>query len=240
VVPTAATLVAGQEALPNLGKPVYGLYAYKFGGLDPQTGNPIGFVNGVASQDYATITTNTPISDLVYVGPARPTYFGGLNNRFNFKGFSLAVQINYKLGYYFMAPTIDYSGISPFGSAVLRVNRDYNIRWQKPGDEKTTNVPSMVYPFDPARDEFYQYSTANVQNAGNIRLQDISLSYDFNKSVYHKLPFSNLQVFAYANNVAILWKANHVGLDPDAVPSPGDNSTMPSPRSISIGVKGTF
>jgi len=231
-------LVGAGSGIPNVGKPVFGVYGYKWGGLDQTNGNPIGYVNGQQSENYATITTSTPVNDLVYVGPARPTYFGGLNNRFTYKGFSLAVQLNYKLGYYFMAPALSYSNIIAQG-AYLSVNRQFNQRWQNPGDK--TNVPSMVYPFDPSRDQFYQYSTVNIQNAGNIRLQDISLSYDFNKSVYRKLPFSNLQIFAYANNVAILWRANHVGLDPDAVPAPGgDITTMPTPRSISIGLKGSF
>jgi len=241
VTPLSNQLVGvNGSTVPNVGKPVYGYYGYKFGGLDPATGNPIGFLSGVESQNYAQITTNTPLNDLVYIGPARPTYFGGLNNRFAYGGFTLTFQISYKLGYYFMAPTIYYSTIGSAGNAFLKVNSDYNKRWQNPGDEKKTNVPSLVYPFVPARDQFYQYSTVNVFNAGNIRLQDISLSYDLNKSLFHKLPFSALQLFAYANNIALLWKANHVGIDPDAVPGVGDNTTMPSPRSISIGLKGSF
>jgi len=237
VVPYGYQLAGEGTGIPNVGKPVFGVYAYKWGGLDPATGNPIGYVNGVQSQDYATITTATPVNQLIYIGPARPTYFGGLNNRFSYKGFSLAVQINYKLGYYFMTPALSYSNVTSRG-AFLVVNRQYNQRWQYPGDQ--TNVPAMVYPFSPARDQFYQESTVNMQNAGNIRLQDISLSYDFNKLLYHKLPFNNLQLFVYANNIAILWKANHVGLDPDAVPGPGDYTTMPSPRSLAIGLKGSF
>jgi len=241
VTPLSNQLVGvSGSTVPNVGRPVYAYYGYKWGGLDPKTGNPIGYLNGVQSQDYASITTNTPVSDLMYIGPARPTYFGGLNNRFVYKGFALDVQINYKLGYYFMAPTINYSQIGSNGNAFLSVNKDYNQRWQKPGDEKTTNVPSLIYPFSPARDQFYQNSTVNIHKADNIRLQDVTLSYDFTKSAHHKLPFRTLQVFGYANNIIILWKANHVGLDPDAVPGPGDITTVPVPRSIAIGIKGGF
>ncbi|WP_185965644.1 SusC/RagA family TonB-linked outer membrane protein [Flavobacterium zepuense] len=233
-------VVSSGSAVPNIGKPVFGLYAFKWGGLDPSTGNPIGFVNGAPSQDYATITSATPINDLEYIGPARPTYFGGLNNRFTYKGFSLSVQMNYKFGYYFTAPTIFYSGMGSNGNAFLRVHEDYNRRWQKPGDEQRTTVPSIVYPFNLERDQFYQYSTANFHNASHVRLQDISLSYDFNRSVYRKIPFSNLQIYAYANNVAMLWKANKAGLDPDAVPGFGISGIMPTPRSIAFGLKGSF
>ncbi|MCU1483192.1 MAG: hypothetical protein JWQ19_3978 [Subtercola sp.] len=244
VVPNAITLAGsdgnGSLAEPNLGKPVFGVYSYKWGGLNPTNGNPTGFLNGAKSEDYANIIQNTPVSSLIYNGPARPTYFGGLNNRFSYKGLSLAVQINYKLGYYFRKPTINYNQITSSGSSFLVVNNDFDKRWQAPGDEKTTNVPSLVYPFSQFRDQFYQYSQVNVENGDNIRLQDISLSYQFNRSDYPHLPFSNLQLFFYGNNIYLIWKANHVGLDPDAVPGQGDYSISPNPRSVSFGFKGTF
>jgi hypothetical protein len=68
----------------------------------------------------------------------------------------------------------------------------------------------------------------------------VNLSYDITKTTRKTLPFSSLRIFIYANNIGILWKANHDGLDPDAVPSEGDINTIPNPRSIAIGLKGTF
>ena len=230
----------GSLAYPVLGKPVFGLYSFKWGGLDPANGNPVGYLNGTKSEDYTNINNNTPVSDLVYAGPARPTYFGGINNRFSYKGLSLSFQINYKLGYYFRRPTINYSSIIANGTAFLSVNRDFDKRWMKPGDEKVTNVPSVIYPFSYDRDYFYEYSSINVDNGDNVRLQDISLSYDFSKSAFLRIPFSKLQVFIYSNNIGILWRANHDGLDPDAVPGEGNTTVMPNPRSISFGIKGTF
>lgn len=230
----------GISATPLVGKPVFGIYSYKWGGLDPVNGNPIGYLNSLKSEDYSDIDQNTPIGQLIYSGAARPTYFGGFNNHFSYKGLSLDIQVNYKLGYYFRKPSINYYQITSTQSAYLSVNRQLNQRWMKPGDEKTTNVPSLIYPFDDNRSYFYEYSSVNVDNGSHIRLQDISLSYMFNKSAYPGLPFNSLQLFVYANNVAILWRANHDGLDPDAVPSEGNTTTTPSPRSFSVGIKGTF
>lgn len=244
LTPYAAILVGADGnqtlAVPNVGKPVFGLYSYKWGGLNPATGSPVGFVGNTLSEDYNTIINKTPLSDLVYAGPARPTFFGGINNRFSYKGFTLAFQINYKLGYYFRDPTLNYTGITAAGTAFLAVSRDWNNRWMKPGDEKTTHVPSVIYPFSADRDRFYQYSSVNVEPGDHVRLQDISLNYDFNRFAYPGLPFGSLQLFIYVNNVGILWRANHHGIDPDSVPQTNDNSTMPVPRSISFGLKGNF
>lgn len=244
VTPTPSQIVASNGsssfAVPILGNPVFGIYSYKWGGLDAATGNPIGFVNGAKSQDYTTIMNNTPIGDLIYSGSARPKFFGGVNNRFSYKAFSLAFQINYKFGYYFRKPTINYNNITASGNAFLGVNRDYINRWQKSGDENKTNIPSLIYPFSSTRDYFYQYSEVNVEKGDHIRLQDISLSYDFTKAAFPILPFNNLQLFLYGNNIGILWRANHQGIDPDAIPGALDKTTMPMPRSISFGLKGSF
>jgi TonB-linked SusC/RagA family outer membrane protein len=244
VDPLATQLVGsdgnGTVAVPNVGKPVFGLYSYRWAGLNPSTGNPIGYLKGVPSEDYDAILNGSSIADLVYSGSARPTFFGGLNNRFSYKGFDLNVQINYKLGYYFRKPTINYSQITSNGSAYLTVNNDYINRWTKSGDEQHTNVPSMIFPFSSTRDQFYQGADLNVEKGDHIRLQDISFSYNFTKSAYPRLPFSALQLFIYANNIGILWKANHVGLDPDAIPVGNDRSTIPNPRSLALGIKGNF
>jgi len=244
VLPLVSQLVAtdgnSSPATPVVGKPVFGLYSYKWGGLDPATGNPMGYVNGSKSEDYTSINNNTPISDLIYAGSARPTYFGGVNNQFSYKGFSLDIQINYKLGYYFRRPSLNYYNITATGNSFLAVNKDFNKRWVKPGDEKTTNVPSLAYPFSYDASYFYEYSSINVDNGDNIRLQDISLSYAFKKPALLGFSFNSLQLFVYANNIGILWRANHDGLDPDAVPGVFDTTTTPNPRSISFGLKGNF
>jgi TonB-linked SusC/RagA family outer membrane protein len=244
VVPTVAQIVASDGnssvASPVVGRPVFGLYSYRWGGLNPQSGNPIGFVSGNPSEDYATITSRTPIPDLVYSGAARPVFYGGLNNSIHYKGFSLNIQLLFKAGYYFRKPTVNYSLITSGSSAYLNVNRDITSRWMKPGDEVSTNIPSMVYPFVDNRDYFYQYSEINVERGDHIRLQDISLAYEFTKKRYPGLPFQSLQVFSYINNVGIIWVANRQGLDPDAVPATFDQSTMPMPRTFSFGIKGNF
>jgi TonB-linked SusC/RagA family outer membrane protein len=243
VIPGQSALISadgnGNLAVPNVGKPVFSIYSYQWSGLDPSTGDPIGFINTKQSKDYTAIINNTPVAELIYSGSARPTYFGGLYNHFNYKGFGLSFQINYKMGYYFRNPTMSYSGLAS-GNSFLKVNRDYDNRWLKPGDENNTTVPSMIYPFNSSRDQFYQYAAVNVEKADHIRLQDISLSYDFNKSANRTLAFKKLQLFAYCNNVGILWQANHKGIDPDAVPGAGDIITISNPRSISFGLKGSF
>jgi len=218
---------------PVVGKPLYGIYSYKWGGLDPANGNPRGYVNGQLSEDYATLTNPSSVSDLVYNGAARPTMFGGMGNTFSYKRFSLTANLSYKLGYYFRRTSISYSALYNYYLG----NSDFAKRWQQPGDEKTTNVPSMptVANANPERDNFYLGSSALVDNGDHVRFQDLSLSYDLQHTNFPKMPFTHIQIYIYASNLGIIWAANKDHLDPD-YPQGG----IPAPHSIALGLKAGF
>jgi TonB-linked SusC/RagA family outer membrane protein len=227
-----ADLLSGDISIrPYEGKPVFGVYGYKWEGLDPTNGDPVGMDTlGKTTKDYTSIINGARFQDLVYKGPARPTLFGGLTNILSYKGLSLIFTINYKLGYYFRRNSISYSAL--FNSYAGHM--DYSKRWQQPGDELKTNVPSLAYPADPNRDLFYRGSEILIEKGDHIRLQDINLSYTIDHTRNKNFPFSRLNIYAYANNIGIIWRANHQGLDPDYL------SGFPSPRSISFGVKAEF
>jgi hypothetical protein len=215
---------------PLVGKPVYGIYSYKWGGLSAATGDPQGYVNKQVSSDFGTLLNPASVDDIVYNGPARPTFFGGLGNNFTWKHFTLFANISYKMGYYFRRSSINYYTLYN----AWQGNIDFLNRWQNPGDESKTNVPSMPALADPSRDQFYGNSQVLVDKGDHIRLQDISLSYRFEKSRYGQLPFQYIQIYGYANNLGILWRANKQGLDPDVV------AGYPTPKSFSIGIKAGF
>ena len=107
-------------------------------------------------------------------------------------------------------------------------------RWQQPGDEKHTSVPSMIYPDNYARDQFYLNSAALARKADNIRLQYINLSYDLNKTHWKGLPLQHIQFYIYANNLGIVWRANKDHLDPDYL------SVLPAPPTFAFGLRTSF
>jgi len=221
---------------PLVGAPLFAVYSYRSGPLTHSTGDPQGFLNGQLSTDYSAIINNTPVSGLDYNGPSRPTSYGSLRNTFIYKAWSLSFNVIYKLGYYFRRSSISYDGLYTDWIG----NKDFSKRWQKPGDELKTTVPSMpLPPVDDNRDYFYAYSQTLVDNGDNIRLQDITLNYDLTKSLWKNSPFINLTIYSYINNVGILWRANHDGLDPD-IYSNGAMTNLPLPRTYSIGLKSNF
>ena len=105
------------------------------------------------------------------------------------------------------------------------------MRWRKPGDEKFTNVPALIYPNNSIREQFYTGSEALVAKADHIRLQDVTVSYTVNRL---GSAFRNLKVFANASNLGIIWKANKLGLDPESY------SSYPAPKTIAVGMNANF
>jgi TonB-linked SusC/RagA family outer membrane protein len=221
---------------PIAGYPLYSIYAFKWGGLDA-VGDPQVYLDGKLTKDYSSIYNSTNLSNLKYVGPSTPTTFGSVRNDFSWKQLSLSINISYELGYYFRRPSVNYSQL--FSGSAYMPDADFNNRWQKPGDETKTNVPTMIYPDNGLRDQVYQYSSILIDNADNIRLKDISLGYDIGKKQFPKSPFANIRIYAYINNIGILWKANKDGIDPDAVPN-GSATVYPNPRTYSLGLKVSF
>jgi hypothetical protein len=220
----------GSSISAVIGKPLYSILSYKWGGLDAN-GNPQGYLNKQKSTDYnSMISSLTSADSLVYSGQALPEFFGSVGNTFNWKGFALTANLTYALGYYFRKPSIDYTALFKAGIGY----GDFDKRWQKPGDELITNVPSMIYPNDPNRNNFYLLSEATVAKADNIRLQFVTISYQFDQKVTSKMPFKMLQLYINGSNLGILWKANKDGIDPDYP------SSLKPPKSYTLGLRASF
>lgn len=212
---------------PIAGKPLFGIYSYRWAGLDERNGDPMGYVDNKMSKDYEAIF-NTKYNSLVFHGSARPVFFGSFSNTISHKRVSLYINISYRLGYYFRASTINYQALYATGA----MHRDFEQRWQKPGDESYTSIPSMPEPgMASARDEFYAYSEKNVHRADHIRLEDIKLSYELQKFKWGKVGINSLGFFVQGTNLGILWRANRIGRDPDYP------ETFPVSRILAVGVK---
>jgi hypothetical protein len=153
--------------------------------------------------------------------------FGALRNTFTYRSISLSANISYRLGYYFRRTSLRYGT----DNGLSQQNGDYALRWQKPGDELNTSVPSAPAASSLQRDDLYTYSEALVEKADNIRLQDLRLAYTAGKGVLSFIPGASLQLYLYCSNLGILWRANKHHLDPDYP------NTYTAPRTIAGGIR---
>lgn len=212
------------------GRPVHALYSYPWAGLDPTTGDPQGYYKDEISKVYTNFTgPTTTVSDLVYHGPIYAPFSGAVGNNFQYKNFSLAFRVNYKFGNYLRRSTINYAGIA----TGRRAHSDYSLRWQQPGDEAKTSVPSFVYPVPGNRDAFYEKSEVTAIRGDVVRLQYVNISYLLAKKQFKWLPVQQLQCFAVANNLGTLYRGNNLGIDPEY-------QLLPPAKTIAFGIRTEF
>ncbi|HLD52422.1 MAG TPA: SusC/RagA family TonB-linked outer membrane protein [Sediminibacterium sp.] len=230
-LPTVFIKASGANLIAAVGKPLFGIWSYPFAGIDPTNGDPMGFLNGTTSKNYASILGNVNPDSLLFHGSGRPTFYGSIRQDLSYKNFSFSFNISYKTGYYFRvtSTSLNYSDVVSFSQ-----NVDFINRWQKPGDEIKSNVPSIVFPINTFRNNFYNGSSVLVESGDHIRLQDIRMAYLLNLKNNH---VSHLEFYSYINNLGILWKANKKGIDPDTNDAQNASDNILPMRSFSIGVK---
>lgn len=200
----------GDES-PNIsgitGKPVYSVYSYAWRGLDDK-GNPVGLLNGQNATDYGQIMgIETTADELVYHGAALPTVYGNMRHQISYKGIELSALVQFNLGFYYRKNALSYNALINAGAG----HEEYSKRWQKPGDEEWTTVPSLQYPVNTTRDAFYRAAEVNVVKGDFVRLQYIGLNYNLQKLRIRGI--NNARIGVQAQNLGILWRANKDKID---------------------------
>jgi TonB-linked SusC/RagA family outer membrane protein len=203
------------------------LFTLRGAPLDPNTGDPRALLDGKPCTNYKAIL-DMPADSLRNSGHRTPPWSLAFSQGISWKGISLAVTISGRFGHKYQRTSMNYSG---FLLGTDAPHPDYDLRFQKPGDEANTSVPSFPQVIDADRDKVYAYSDGLVEKADNIRLRDLKLSYKLGEKARAKLRLSGATFFLYAANLCILWKASPYDLDPD---SP---TLMPLPKSFSAGLR---
>ncbi|WP_373496220.1 SusC/RagA family TonB-linked outer membrane protein [Aquiflexum sp.] len=217
------------QLVPLEGRPMFSIYSIPWGGLNPDTGAPMGILDGETSENYSAIFSNLTTETLQFHGPRRPTIFGAVRNNFSYRNFDLSVNISYRMGYYYQRESILY-GLALTGRGG---HADFERRWQNPGDEIFTQVPSMPAANNALRDNTYRYSDHLVERGDHVRLQDIRFSYRIFGDTGRKLPFRSAEIYTYANNIGLVWKKSKDPIDPDF------REILP-PASIAFGLNVNF
>ncbi|HTE34738.1 MAG TPA: TonB-dependent receptor, partial [Chryseolinea sp.] len=181
----------------------------------------------------------------IRVGSAVPRYFGGITNSFNYKGVSLSVLIDFKLGHYLGSQTNFNLWRHGLHKETLNGREQGYVVGDgvnQQGEVNTVQTPLQTY-----------YETVNTSgireqfayNAGFWKLRQISIGYDFTKLLPSNNFIRGLRLSAVANNVAILkkWVPN---IDPEQFGNVSDreigleNTGLPTSRSIGFNLNVKF
>jgi TonB-linked SusC/RagA family outer membrane protein len=221
------------------GLPIDNLFAYRWAGLD-NTGQPLIYnAKGakVSGANFPTIAA----ADMVYVGRTTPPYFGGFTNTVQYKNWSLSARAVYYLGHKFLKQDLSMNHY-PQGTSIsgrLSTSNALIDRWRKPGDELMTNVPG-ISNVNSNSVNWYTGSDINVRDGGNVRLQQVTLSYMMPQALLRRIPvFKAASISGSATNLGIIWRKNKDGIDPDYVMT-GEYNNLPPTANYVINLNLTF
>lgn len=225
------------SSLPTVGLPMDYVYAYRWAGLDEKGQSRIFNKNGETLN--ANVGNNQLTSDdLVYMGRATAPYFGGFNNDFRFRQFTMGVRISYAMGNVIRKPSVEsYPDYSPYQGAI-GMQSDLALRWKQAGDEKFTNVPGLK---DISFNSLNRYKNADILmiSGSYIRLQQISLGYIATTELLKRTPFKSASINASVRNLGLLWRKNKYGVDPLYMASTNYNNLAPA-KAFFISINTSF
>ncbi len=240
----------------RVGYSVGSIYGYQYAGVNTVNGNPL-YIKGngqviqgnIPNQTYynydpanpTALTTQTSLSattDRKILGNSLPTYYGGFNNTFTYKGIDLSVYFTYSGGNKIMNVTRQESLLNQKfqnnGTEILN-------RWTTPG--QITDVPKLFY----GRDNFLNLTGSAysrfVEDGKFIRAQNIILGYSLPKTLLDKVKLNRVRLYAEVQNAFVLTK--YKGLDPELTNNYTlntnsqlgvDYNTNPKARTYTIGV----
>ncbi len=238
-----------------------------------QVGQPFGFLYGSkALRDSATgqflidPATGTFIDDPKngYLGNTAADFKLGITNTFNYKGLFMSVLFDYTKGGSLYSVTVQ----SLLGRGVTLDTRDRETGWVIPGiygsaltgkaitnGGKTipnqTRITTNDLYFSPNGGNTFAINTANefsVYDATVYRLRELTLGYDFPKSIFQKSRISGATISISGRNLWYLAPGfpKHTNFDPE-VGNYGSSSVSglefsaaPTTRRIGINLNVTF
>ena len=176
-------------------------------------------------------------NDRGFIGNAQPDFYGGITNRFSYKGIELSVFGQFVYGNEIYNNTRNFGeGMnSLFGQSASTLRR-----WRKQGD--VTDIPKAIFG-DPINNR--RASTRWVEDGSFLRVKNITLSYNLPASLLSRAKINNVRVYATAQNAFTF--TNYKGFDPEVSTLNGDNQarnaalgtdflTFPQARVITFGI----
>ncbi|MVT12032.1 SusC/RagA family TonB-linked outer membrane protein [Chitinophaga tropicalis] len=184
-------------------------------------------------------------SALKPMGSVLPTWFGGINNEFSYKGFNLSFLIDGKFGNKLLSATKFYTVYRGLDKETL-TGRETGVT--KAGIIESTGATNTlaVDPQTYYQAQANQISANNVLDASFIKLRQVTLGYTLDSKVLGRMPlFQSIGISLVARNLLVLMKHTD-NIDPEAGFSSLINyagiegTSLPSTRTYGVNVNFKF
>jgi hypothetical protein len=217
-VPLAA--VSGATLANEEGRNFNSFYMIRWAGVDPATGNAQ-WIDSTGKPN-----SNAGAAKKQFVGKPQPDGFGAVTSSFTYKNFSFSALFYYQYGFQiYNSYILANDGSIPYANQEKRALD----RWQKPGDI-AANPKRTLY-----NTASNYNSTRYLFDGDYIRLQNVSISYNFPGKITRRLGLSMLRVYAQGHNLALWTKYPGEDVGNTNVQG-GQTLSYANQRSFSLGL----
>tara|TARA_R110002050_G_scaffold211780_2_gene347847 strand:+ start:760 stop:4047 length:3288 start_codon:yes stop_codon:yes gene_type:complete len=213
-----------------IGEPLGSNFDYVFDGIY-QEGDDLSLIPGAKPGDIRFKDISGPDGtpdgkitpeDRTVIGNSEPDFIAGITNIFKYKNFSLSSTFNTRQG--------GESGISSInhGTNFADQANVLDVPYWTP--ENKINTAARIDYKNPLGYGFYQ-------DRSFVRLQDVSLAYEFSTAIVKRIGIAALQVYASGKNL-ITW-TNWEGWDPEfgsGGRNPGSNGPLLKTYTIGLNI----
>jgi len=214
-----------------IGKPLKAIYGYKQDGIVQTSDAEYIALTGAApgAPKYKDLdgVAGITAADRTILGYESPSFSMNMSNSVGYKKFELYVMLSGIFGGNSFYQKHNEAAYMTSGTGRFNDNMTTKPYW-------TASNPTNVYPSATFSGDS---RFIGLQSRGFVRVQDVSLSYSFDKQWLKMAHINSLKLFVSAKNVATI--TNWVGGDPEVGTSVRDN-TFPVPSTYSIGANISF
>lgn len=225
-----------------VGRPLNTFYSYRFKGLDSKDGRPMFYgtdetmlVDGeeASSKDIYDRMQREDVFEMVMErsGCREPFLQGSVRNYFGWRNLGLSLNISYSIGSKVRLFKMYPNAIQAAPGPETNMRREFVNRWQRPGDEKHTNVPGLlpiaefnktlspwwkgsVNEFAGTIWDMYDNSNLRVVSGNYVKLSSVSFRYNVPSAFCNKLMLKSAYISLSGSNLFTLSSKKLKGQDP--------------------------
>jgi len=198
-------------------------YVYDWAGVNPVNGL------GLWYDDNGNITQNFNNARRVFRGKVEPDYYGGITTDLSWKGLTVSLMFDYKVGHSVYVMERRYVDSDGYSFQLQTVNST-NF-WRQPGDIVPNPKPIAGNPT-----ESNAWGTSRFLEKGDyLKFKQLSIGYNLPKKIVEKLKVNNLKVYTNIYNVFAWHDVSY--FDPERDFKGGGYAVYPNPFTITFGLK---
>ena len=222
------------------GENLYSFYGREWAGVNKETGEPMWYVNKYAEDGKTPIkdgSTTSVISEAnqVVIAKAYPTFYGGMTNRFTFKGFELSFLLTFTLGGHLYHNLDRYSFDGTYIGTYNPLKRSLEDIWTTPGVEAKN--PLVIYG-NPYQTQ--TISSRYILSTDHLRLKNLNIAYNLPSNLVKKIGISNAKLYLNGTDLYTLFKYSDINPEVSYTGNTNTGSRYPAIKSYRIGIEIQF